>query len=213
MVKTSIGGFQVTKVRTFAGLAVIGSLIVFGLNMFAQSQSEPSAQRPAVEYRVTTIVTGKAMNPTPAQNAQQISKRARIGKEKTTVQTSKDNSFWVEKIDISGNGNLVDSEMLWDDSEKILYTYADTPFRCADGSPGDGDFLIATYGKNNPDKKPAGSGWWVASLDETECKAHTDAMFGCKFDASGKNTMCGVAELNEKTNELTIIDATTTVIQ
>jgi hypothetical protein len=201
------------KLLTFAGLAIIGSLIVFGVSMLAQSKSAPSAQhRPMVKYQVPTTVTAKAMNPMPGQNAKQKSKQAMIGKGKTTVTTSKDNSFWIEEVDLSGSGNPVETQMLWDDTDKTLYAYADTSFRCADGSSESGDFLIATYGKGNPDKKPAGSGWWVAGLNQGQCKARTDELFGCKFNATGKNTTCGMANLNDKTHELTIIEATTTSI-
>jgi len=85
--------------------------------------------------------------------------------------------------------------------------------KCHDGSMGNGDFLIAAYGQGNRAKKPAGSGWWMASLDQDECKARTEEVFGCRYDASGKNTSCGVARLNEKTNNLMIIEATTTSVQ
>ena len=198
------------KISPVAGLALMGLLIVFGLSVYAQSKSTPSAHEGGVTYQVTPAVTEKAMNPAPSQNAKQQSKQATIGKGRAMVKTSKDNSFWVEEIDLDGSGNPVESQLLWDDTDKVLYTYADKSFQCHDGSTGNGDFLIATYGQGNRAKKPAGSGWWMASLDQNECKARTQQVFGCKFDASGKNTSCGVAKLNEKTNELTIIEAITT---
>src|SRR4030095_1080261 len=136
------------KLLTFTGLAVIGSLIVFGVSMLAQSKSAPSAQhRPMVTYQVPTTVTAKAMNPMPGQNAKQKSKQTMIGKGKTTVTTSKDNSFWIEEVDLSGSGNPVETQMLWDDTDKTLYTYADTSYRCADGSSERGDFLIPSHGQ------------------------------------------------------------------
>jgi hypothetical protein len=199
------------KVVTLAGLTVIATLIIaLGLSLFAQSKS---AQNPSVTYQPSPSVTGKAMNPMPSPNAKQQTKQSTIGSGKTTVKTSKDNSFWVEEIDITGTGNPVETQMLWDDTDKVLYSYADTTFRCNDGSTANGDFLIATFGKNNQEKKPAGSGWWAATLDQGECKARTDMLFGCQFNASGKNTMCGVANLNEKTHELTITEATTTSLK
>ena len=201
------------KVLTVAGLIVMGSLLVFGLSVLAQSKSASSAQGPVVTYQVTAVVTAKATNPMPSQSAKQQSKQATIGKGKAMAKTSKDNSFWVEEIDLDGTGNPVEAQLLWDDTDKVLYTYADKSFQCTDGSSGNGDFLIATYGKGNRGKKPAGSGWWVASLDQGECKAQTEELFGCKFNASGKNTACGIANLNEKTNVLTIIQATSTSIK
>ena len=198
------------KVLAVTAVAVMGSLVLFGLSVLAQSQHAPSNQGAGVTYQVTTVVTAKAMNPMPGQNAKQQTKQTTIGKGKAMVKTSKDNSFWVEEIDMDGSGNPVEAQMLWDDTDKVLYTYADKSFQCADGSSANGDFLIATYAAGNRAKKPAGSGWWVAGLDKDECKARTDELFGCKFNASGKNTACGVATLNQKTNDLTIIEATTT---
>ncbi len=200
------------KAIAVMGLAVMGSVILLGLSIFAQSQSASSTHDAGVTYQVTTVVTAKAMTPMPGPgpNAKQQSKQAMIGKGKAMVKTSKDNTTWVEEVDIDGSGRAVDTQMLWDDTDKVLYTYAEKSFQCADGSSGDGNFLIATYGKGNRPKKPAGSGWWLADLDKGECKARADQLFGCKFDASGKNTACGVATLNEKTHELTIIEATTT---
>ena len=211
--KLAIGGYEVNKVLAFAGAAVMGLLIVLGLSVHAQTKSKSSARDAGVTYQVTAVVTEKASNPVPGQNAKEQSKRSTIGKGKTMVKTSKDNSFWVEEIDLDGTRNPVESQLLWDDTHKVLYTYADKSFKCHDGSMGNGDFLIATYGQGNRAKKPPGSGWWMASLDQDECKARTEEVFGCKYDASGKNTSCGVARLDEKTNDLMIIEATTTSVQ
>ena len=129
------------------------------------------------------------------------------------VKTSTDKSFWVEEVDMDGNGDPVEAQMLWDDTDKVLYTYADKSFKCHDGSMGNGDLMIATYGQGNPAKKPVGSGWWMASLHQDLCQSRAEEVFGCKFDASGKNTSCGVARLNEKTNDLMIVEPTTTSIK
>src|SRR6185369_9449821 len=122
------------RVLTVAGLTVIVSAIVFGLSVRAQSKSAPSAQRTGVKYQPSPAVTAKAMNPMPGPSAKQQSKQAMIGKGKTAVKTSKDNSFWVEEVDITGSGMPVETQMMWDDTDKTLYTYADTSMRCADGS-------------------------------------------------------------------------------
>lgn len=198
------------KVLAVAAVAVMGSLILFGLSVLAQSQSASSAKGAGVTYQVTAVVMAKAMNPMPGPNAREQSTQRTIGKRRAMVKTSMDNSFWIEEIDMDGSGNPVDAQMLWDDSDKVLYTYADKPFQCSVGSSASGDFMIATYGAGNRAKRPAGSGWWMANLDQGVCKARTDQLFGCKFNASGKNTTCGVATLNEKTNDLRIVEATTT---
>ena len=192
----------------------IGSLIAAGLHGHAQTRFESPSGDTGVTYQVTTLVTEKAMNPMPGQNAKDQSLQSTVGKGKAMVKTSKDNSYWVEEIDFDGSGNPVDAQMLWDESEKVLYTYADKPLQCKDGSSlSNGGFLIATYGKGNRANKPAGSGWWLASLDQGMCKASNDALFGCKFDENGKNIACGLASLNEKTNDLMIMDPTTTTVR
>ena len=188
----------------------IGSLIAVGLHLHAQTRIASSSDT-GVTYQVTTMVTDKAMNPMPGQNAKEQSQQSTVGKGKAMVKTSKDNTYWVEEIDFDGSGNPVDAHMLWDEMEKVLYTYADKPFQCKDGSSTSGGFLIATYGQGNRMKKPAGSGWWIASLNQGMCKASNEALFGCKFDENGKNMACGLATLNEKTNDLMIMDSPTPV--
>src|SRR5438093_5734802 len=140
-------------------------LIVLGLSVHAQTKSKSSARDAGVTYQVTAVVTEKASNPVPGQNAKEQSKRSTIGKGKTMVKTSKDNSFWVEEIDLDGTRNPVESQLLWDDTHKVLYTYADKSFKCHDGSMGNGDFLIAPTGRAIARKNlrdPAG-GWraWI----------------------------------------------------
>ena len=38
---------------------------------------------------------------------------------------------WIEEIDMDGSGNPVEEQMLWDDTDKVLYTYADKSFQCS----------------------------------------------------------------------------------
>jgi hypothetical protein len=155
----------------------------------------------------------KAMNPMPGQDAKQQTTQSTIGSGKAMVKTSKDNTFWVEEVDMDGSGNPVETQMMWDDTDKVLYAYADKPFQCTDGSMSNGDFMIATYGQGNRARKPEGSGWWVAGLNQGSCMARSEQAYGCKFDSTGKNTACGVAKLNDKTNDLMIVEATTTSVR
>ena len=166
-----------------------------------------------VNYQTPKKVRDKAMNPTPGSNATQQSNKSSIGKGKTTVNTSKDNSFWMEQVDLDGTGHPVDTQMLWDDTDKVLYSSAGKTFQCKDGSSANGDLLMATFAKGNKAGKPAGSGWWMASSDQGSCKMPTEQAYGCKFDATGKNTACGMAILDDQTHEMTIVEATTTSIR
>ena len=45
-------------------------------------------------------------------------------------------------------------------------------------------------------------------LDESECKAKVAGLYGCKFDADGNATACGMATLDEKNDDLVIVEAT-----
>ena len=173
------------------------------------TREKPGANQ-GVNYQTPKKLRDKAMNPTPGSSSTEQSKKSSIGKGKTMVNTSKDNSFWVEQVDLDGTGHPVDTQMLWDDTDKVLYTAASKMFQCKDGSSANGDLLMATYAKGNKAGKPAGSGWWMASSDQGACKMPTQQAFGCKFDATGKNTACGMATLDDQTHEMTIVEATTT---
>jgi hypothetical protein len=231
------------KLLTLAAIVLMGTVVTFGLKVHAQStqsssQQSSSPQQPddqqqqqqqmneqqsithekpspdqGVNYQAPKKFREKAMNPTPASNATQQSKKSSIGKGKTMVNTSKDNSFWVEQVDLDGTGHSVDTQMLWDDTDKVLYLAGSKTFQCKDGSSANGDLLMATYAKGNNAGKPAGSGWWMASSDQGACKMRTEQAYGCKFDATGKNTACGMATLDDQTHEMTIVEATTTGIR
>jgi hypothetical protein len=233
------------KLLTFVAIALIGTVVTFGLKVHAQStqsnSQEPSTQQQpsddqqqpndqqkndqqsmtrekpspdqGVNYQTPKKVRDKAMNPMPSSNATQQSKKSSIGKGKTMVTTSKDNSFWMEQVDLDGTGHPVDTQMLWDDTDKVLFTSASKTFQCKDGSSANGALLMATYAKGNKAGKPAGSGWWMASADQSMCKMPTEQAYGCKFDATGKNTACGIATLDNQTHEMTIVEATTTSIR
>ena len=86
-------------------------------------------------------------------------------------------------------------------------SYTVGAFGCKNGGTATAELLIGINAAGNPRKRPAGSGFWVASLDKGECGAQAAGMWGCKFDASGAETACGVAVLDEKTDDLIIATA------
>ncbi len=83
-------------------------------------------------------------------------------------------------------------------------SYTVGAFGCKNGGTATAELLIGINAAGNPRKRPAGSGFWVASLDKGECGAQAAGMWGCKFDASGAETACGVAAIDEKTDDLII---------
>jgi hypothetical protein len=150
----------------------------------------------------------EAKNPSPTSNA---SKKTTVGKGKTAVNTANkagdDDSFWVEEIDIDGDGNVEESDVLYDDEDKILFFHADGEVTCKDGGKGEASLLVAVNQEGNSRGKPAGSGWYVVALDAGECKAEAAALYGCNFDANGEETECGVAVIDEKNDTITIVTA------
>src|SRR5258707_776881 len=83
----------------------------------------------------------------------------------------------------------------WDDEDRVLFVYDDGDFKCKDGGMAEGDLLIGINGQGNSRGRPAGSGFYLVTLDEGECKVDSATTYGCKFDAKGNPTTCGVALL------------------
>ena len=58
--------------------------------------------------------------------------------------------------------------------------------------------LIAVNLAGNLRRRPAGSGFWAASVDEDECGAPFAGIFGCRFDSDGVDTRCGLVHVDSK---------------
>lgn len=195
------------NIPVFVLTLAIAAATLFGIGIVAQSQSVVVGE---VQFVSGPAVRSKALSPVPGPTARQQTKKGSIGEDQVMITTTDSNhDYWVEDIDLEGNGKTSEASMLWDHTDKVLYTFADKTVMCKSGGSADGDILIATYGNGNAAKRPSGSGWWMASLDAGECGMKTDTMYGCKFNPSGKNTACGIAELNNKTHDLMIIETTT----
>jgi hypothetical protein len=191
--------------------ALVALIALFGVappSRAQQAAGSASGAASPVKVKVPPAVTAKANAPTPPAKA---TKKAQIGKGKVTAKTANASddadSFWVEEIDIDGDGNVESTDVIWDDEDKVLFLYAEGEFACAGGGVGAGDMLIALNGQGNPRGRPAGSGWYVVTLDESECKAKAAASFGCRFDAKGVETACGAATIDDKNDELVVVTA------
>ncbi len=159
-----------------------------------------------VNVKVPPALIAKANDPKPPANAGQ---KTSTGKGKTTVNTSNgagdNDSFWVEQIDVDGDGDVEAAALLWDDEDKVLYVYDENDsLVCTDGAPATADLLVAINGEANSRQRPAGSGFYVVSLDATECKAGVAEAYGCRFGATGKPIACGVVEIDEKNDDIVI---------
>jgi len=166
----------------------------------AQQASGPIVVKPGV------AVTSKADTPQPPASATKVKS---AGKGKTTINTANsaddDDSAWIETLDIDGDGTAEAADIVWDDEDKVLFLHAADAFTCKNGGAGEGDLLIAINGKGNPRGRPAGSGFYVVSLDEGECGVKAAGLYGCRFDATGTPTACGVVSIDDKNDDVTIV--------
>jgi hypothetical protein len=185
----SAGVFGVAVALVGAGAIAIGQSAATG----------PSVKPAAVSKKAGTPPPSSAQTATSAGN-----NKAKVS---TANSASDTDSFWIEKVDVDGDGDVEDTNLVWDDEDKVLFAYTVGAFGCRNGGTATAELLVATYAAGNARNRPPGSGFWIADLDKSECNAQAAAMWGCKFDASGSDTACGVATLDERNDDLVIVAA------
>jgi hypothetical protein len=184
-------------------LAVLLLVLPFAGAAWGQGSTGP------VNFQVSQDFQNRYASPTPGPGASGQTKKAVIGQGKTSIDTGDPkNSFWTETVDLSGAGTIVNTDMMWDSSSKILYAFAHTNLRCAHGKSIEGDVLVGIYGKKNILSRKPGSGWWVVELAQNQCQAPLAGLYGCKFDAQGNTLACGRAELDQRINDMAIVEST-----
>jgi hypothetical protein len=189
--------------RTSVVLALAFAFVLYALPGLAQESDDTG-----VVLKPSQDVINKAENPAPPADAQQ---KTSIGKDGMTVNTANSpddtDSFWIQQIDIDGDGTAESANLIWDDEDKILYFYYEGAFKCRNGETGSGAALIGVNGKDNPRQKPAGSGFFAVSLDKDECGAEEAGLWGCRFDAGGNPTACGTVAIDDKYDDIIIMTA------
>jgi len=162
-----------------------------------------------VRFQPGSDVLLRAQSPSPGPGATDKGNKEVIGQGLTMLHTGNPNSlFWKENMDISGAGQLVNADFLWDGSSKILYAFGRITLRCTRGFKTDDlNVLLGIYGKRNFLSKPVGSGWWLVSLEKDQCDAPQAGLYGCKFSQSGQQLACGRMELNPGINDMEVVDA------
>lgn len=161
----------------------------------AGAQQQPAG--PQVE--VPILPKSRTVNPAPPADARHQSLKNTIGAGRVTVTTSGPSSYWEEHNAMGQVGEAtVTTAYLYDRRAGILYAYRDGDFAC-NNSNMSGNVLEAVYTQGNPAGQPAGSGWYIAELSAGQCGAKTDGIFGCRFDANGQHTACGVATKDPQT--------------
>lgn len=193
------------SIRALALAAFAG--VVTGCATSTSSTAAKDAQAPA-DVQVPASVRAMAASPIPPAGAKPGSSVGGGRLQASTANSAGDqDSIWTEEIDITGDGQVEATQILWDDEVKVLFLSASTTFACSDGGQGVGNLLIGLYGAGNTDQQPVGSGIWAVELDKTECSAAAAGIVGCTFDANGNSTACGLAILNTQTGELDIAAA------
>ncbi len=147
-------------------------------------------------------VQKKATMPPPSG----ATKASSVG-QNVKMATPADSDSWAEQLDADGNGTAEQTNLVWDGKDKVLFSDSTGTFTCKNGATGTGELFIAVNGAGNKWGRPAGSGFWLASMDKGQCGVQTNALWGCKFDATGNPTACGVATLDQNNNDLTIVTA------
>jgi hypothetical protein len=184
-------------------------LYLFLLLLAAAVSCTGQAATGPVDFQPGADLQKRVLSPSPAAGATKQAKQAAIGHGKAMIDTGDPkNSFWNEALDLSGAGNVVNADMLWDGSSKILYAFAHTTLRCTHGKSTEGDILIGVYGKKNFLGKTPGSGWWVVEMAQSQCQAPVAGLYGCKFDSQGTTLACGHAELDPRINDMAIVEST-----
>lgn len=178
-------------------VSIVSSLTFVAAFALAQAVAGPAVKPGAIQK--------KAAGAPPASATKAKSAGKSAAKVSTANSASDDDSFWVEKVDIDGDGNVEDANLVWDDEDKVLFAWKEGTFTCRNGATGTGEVMVAVNAAGNTRNRPAGSGFWVAAVDKSECGAQAAGLWGCRFDASGTETACGVATLDEKTDELVIV--------
>lgn len=189
--------------RSVFFLSLLFVLLTGAVAGMAQSASSP------VNFQPGSDLQKRILSPSPAAGATKQGRQSTIGSGKTLIDTGDPkNTFWNEAVDLEGAGNVVNADMLWDASSKILYAFAHTTLRCTHGKQIEGDVLVAIYGKKNFLGKTLGSGWWIVNLAQNQCQAPMAGLYGCKFGAQGMAMACGHAEIDPRINDMAIVEST-----
>jgi hypothetical protein len=142
-------------------------------------------------------VQARAQVPPPSSTTSQTF----IGNGKTSVKTANATDdidrYWVQKLDIDGDGTAEQAALLWDDEDRVLFAYAETDVPCAGGGTAVVGLLVCVNGQGNLRARPAGSGFYVMYLDAMECGAAVAGLFGCSFNERGEAIECGTAAIDE----------------
>jgi hypothetical protein len=181
-------------------MAQCGWALLLLLLSVAAGQAQRQSSSAGIEVNPGQVQE-KAWSPPPAG----ASKTSSVG-QNMRIATPADSDSWAEPLDVDTNGTKP-SNLVWNGKERVLYSDSVGTFRCNNGGTGSGELLVAVNAPANRWGRPTGSGYWVASMDQGQCGVPADALWGCRFNAIGTATACGIATLDQQNNDLFIVTA------
>ena len=200
--------------RIFAfSLATSLALLAGGCKQASKPAASPqqAVKRPAPSVpniKVSPAIEAKAKTHKPGPHAKRKPVSEAFGRVEAAVHFKGSphlRSFWAEQLDVNGSGQPVLVNEAWDNHAKILYLSNERTFTCGDGQTATGSTLMAVYAKGNTRKRPAGSGWWVTQLNAGDCAVPRAGLYGCRFNAAGKNSDCGEANVQSEVGDVVIV--------
>jgi hypothetical protein len=196
---------KLIRVAIFCVIALSTVLVVAAQQSNAgQSTAQQGTATPKAQP--SPMPQEKAMHPAPSNSAQQKTQKNSVGRGALTMTTAQPVDFWQEQVAYTG-GNTVTTDFLYNPNVGVIYGYREDDFKCANGEPAHGGILEAQYTQGNQASRPVGSGWYAVELDAGKCAAKESGVYGCRFDANGNPTECGVATINSQTGDVDIVTA------
>jgi len=200
-----------------------GMVAAVGIAALASGQGLPPGPMPTPTVNVGPVAAVKAANPTPSAAARNQGQKTGIGTGAASVKASGPSAYWTDLVDIDGDGVEEDTQFLFDKQRGILYTYKQDNYQCADGTSQNGHVLMGIYTRGNTAGRPAGSvigtavfflrqharhrsrGGRPAAHMGTHATGPILGLFGCRFDATGKQTTCGAAKVKQESGEVEVV--------
>lgn len=197
-----------SRALSLAVVALVPALLGACTSTPATTTDAPQSTSGA-DLKLGPDVTRMSINPTPPANARPATSIGRGRLAINTANTANDTDwFWVEQIDIDGDGTINTVDVLWDDEDRVLYLFGEEDFLCRNGGVATAAVLIGLNSTGNPRNREVGSGFYVVGLDAMECGAQAAALWGCRFDAGGNATECGWASIDAANDTIVVARVT-----
>ena len=92
---------------------------------------------------------------------------------------------------------MEETQFLWDDEDRVLFAFSEAEMVCDNGGVATAALLAGVNGEGNPRGRRAGSGFFAAFLDATECEAAVAGLYAATFNSDGRVTSWASATINQ----------------